>query len=752
MTGFTNTPDVTRQVFRDMEHGNLHFLYFLFYILFAIETIFFFYAMYKLFRKYASGRPDPIKRIEIPKIIFSGIKGFFFWSSHTKIDKTDVKIKWAHRLMLLGYFVLLMGTAYVTFNQDFLITIVGLTPPAWFYGYFYMAFSFAMDLAGVVAILAIFYLISRRYRHPERLDYTRADKRPLNPARIKWTKDDAFWIGYILFALFVGFFLESIRILADGIPSFEVFSFVGFTFANIFHMLGLNPNLVHPVMTNGVASGGDQFLENLYVATWWFHFFQSILFFTVVLPYTKGMHMVTAYLSIITTDPLAARRLPQKLESQEDYGYKTIKDLSWRELISLDACTKCGRCHISCPARTVGQQLSPRDLILDLREQAAITLGSPEYSFRTETRKTRTADQMLVGTEALSPILAETIWSCTTCRACVQMCPVGIEHVPLIIQLRRGQIESGEIDSGIQSTLEKVGRYGNSFGLSNRKRAAWTKKLGFKIKDARKEKVDYLWYVGDFASFDNRAYADSIRVAKILNHIGIDFGLLFEKEKTAGNDIRRIGEEGLFEMLVEENLELLKTCDFGKIITTDPHSLNTLRNEYTDFDPSYIAKPYHESVIHYTTLLWSLIKSGKIEIKKKFSGPVTYHDPCYLGRYSGEFDAPREIIKALGFELKDMPRCRENSFCCGAGGGMIWKAEIPKGDRPALNRMREAESIDVEKFFVSCPKDKVMFSDASKDFKIEVFDIIEYLYEAMEIPEPVPADDTKAEGTPAPAD
>ena len=374
-------------------------------------------------------------------------------------------------------------------------------------------------------------------------------------------------------------------------------------------------------------------------------------------------------------------------------------------------------------------------------------MGFPEYSFRTDTRKERKINQLLVANENNSPILKETIWSCTTCMACVQECPVCIEHVPLIIQLRRGLIEEGDLDSGIQSTLEKVGRYGNSFGISNKQRAKWTKSLDFEIKNAMKEKVDYLWYVGDFASFDNRAYADSILLAKILHHVGIDFGLLFEKEKTAGNDIRRIGEEGLFEMLVEENLEILKGCEYSKIITTDPHSLNTLRNEYTDFDPEFIAKPYNESVIHYTTLLWELIQSGKIQIKKKFSGDVTYHDPCYLGRYSGEYDAPRNILKALGFNLKDMPRCRENSFCCGAGGGMIWKAETQKGDRPALNRMREADSIHVDKFFVSCPKDKVMFSDASKDFKIEVFDIIQYLFDSMDIPASVPS-----ENSPAPAD
>lgn len=726
---------ITREVFRGISLFSP--LWFVFYLLFVIEIIFFLFGIFTLLRKYMKGKKDPIKRIELPKTLINAIKYFFVWSSHDKIDKTDKKITWAHRLMLLGFFVLFLGTVYITINNDIYIELLHNPKPGTFYGLFYEVFSFLMDFFGLIAILAIFYLIYRRYGHPKRLDYTRADKRELNPARKRWPIDDAFFIWYVLSTLILGFLLEGVRIVLVDFPFYEVFSSpVGYSLAVVLHLFGLQVN--------------NQFTLDLYSTLWWIHFFQSIFFFTLVLPYTKGMHMLTAYLSLVTVDPLRAKRLPQKSPETEDYGYKTIQDFSWRELISLDACTKCGRCHISCPAQIVGEPLSPRDLILDLREQAAVTMGFPEYSFRTETRKERKIDQLLVSAEKNAPILKDTIWSCTTCMACTQTCPVAIEHVPIIIQLRRGLIEEGDLDSGIQSILEKVGRYGNSFGVSNKQRAKWTKSLDFEIKDAKKEEVEYLWYVGDFASFDQRAYTDSILVAKILHHVGIDFGLLFEKEKTAGNDIRRIGEEGLFESLVEDNLGVLKNCKFSKIITTDPHSLNTLRNEYTNFDPDFIAKPYHTSVIHYTTLLWDLIQSGKIQIKKKFSGPVTYHDPCYLGRYSGEYDAPRNIIKSLGFELKDMPRCRENSFCCGAGGGMIWKAEVPHGDRPALNRMREAESIHVEKFLVSCPKDKVMFTDASKDFKIEVFDIIHFLYEAMDIPAPAPA--PVSDTNPAPAD
>jgi len=247
-------------------------------------------------------------------------------------------------------------------------------------------------------------------------------------------------------------------------------------------------------------------------------------------------------------------------------------------------------------------------------------------------------------------IKADTLWSCTTCMACVEACPVGIE---------------GTMEDSLQDVLMNIGDYGNSFGQSDRMRAKWTKELDFKIKDARKEEVDYLWFVGDFASYDQRIQGISRKVAKILNDAGVNFGIMYEAEKNSGNDVRRIGEEGLFEMLVEDNMAALEEASFKEIFTTDPHTLNTLKNEYPEFGGNYTVK-------HYTQLLIELIKSGKIQVKNKLNYTVTYHDPCYLGRYNGITDEPRELLELLGVTLKEMPRNRSNSFCCGAGGGRIW--------------------------------------------------------------------------------
>jgi Fe-S oxidoreductase len=261
-------------------------------------------------------------------------------------------------------------------------------------------------------------------------------------------------------------------------------------------------------------------------------------------------------------------------------------------------------------------------------------------------------------------------------------------------------------------------------------RAKWTKALDFKIKDARKEEVEYLWVVGDFASYDVGVQEMTVKVANIFNKIGLDFGILYEAEKNSGNDVRRVGEEGLFEMLVEDNIETLSGANFKQIITTDPHTFNTLKNEYPDYGGNYIVK-------HYTQVLVELLESGKLKLDKKLSHyKTTYHDPCYLGRYNGETEAPRKLLKALDVDFHEMRRCKENSFCCGAGGGRIWMDDSKLDKRPSVQRIEEALEIPgVNLFVVACPKDYTMYNDAVKtsgnEGTIEVKDIIELIEEAI---------------------
>jgi Fe-S oxidoreductase len=278
-----------------------------------------------------------------------------------------------------------------------------------------------------------------------------------------------------------------------------------------------------------------------------------------------------------------------------------------------------------------------------------------------------------------------------------------------------------------------------------RLRGRWAKEMEVPIKNAIEEPVENLWFVGDTASFDERVLPNTRMVARVFQCAELDFGILYQNESNAGNDVRRVGEEGLFEQLVEQNLQAFGKAQFKRIVTTDPHSFNTLKNEYPQFGGKFEVK-------HYTAVLVRLFEVGKLTIKHKLPHyKVTFHDPCYLGRYNGGFTAPRKLLELLGVEFHEMPRNCENSFCCGAGGGQIWMGKVPPGERPAENRIKEAlatfEKNDRQKkqlFIVTCPKDMIMYSDAVKttgnEGKVEVRDLIQLVAEAVGVGEPVMAE------------
>ena len=410
-------------------------------------------------------------------------------------------------------------------------------------------------------------------------------------------------------------------------------------------------------------------------------------------------------------------------------GYANVTDFTWKELLDLDSCTKCGRCHVACPATAAGTTLSPRDVILDLRTFANQAFNTPEcleqkFESGTEWPVQNGSPTALLEVDVAKNVITDsTLWSCTTCMSCVEQCPVGIEHLTHIVQMRRHLVDEGQMDDNLQGALQNLGDYGNSFGESPKKRARWTKGLSFKIKDARKEPVEYLWFVGDFASYDPRLQSLSRQVAEIMNRAGLDFGILYDGEKNAGNDVRRVGEEGLFEMLSEENIEALQGAEFKKIFTTDPHTLNTFRNEYPTLGATY-------EIEHYTSLILRLIREGKLEVSNPQKATVTYHDPCYLARYNDEHQAPRDLLEAVGVTLHDMPRCRTNTFCCGAGGGRIWMDTSNEQERTSHQRIKEALTLgSLDMFITACPKDYTMYSDAQKSLgdeaPLEVRDVIE---------------------------
>ncbi len=437
--------------------------------------------------------------------------------------------------------------------------------------------------------------------------------------------------------------------------------------------------------------------------------------FLAYLPYSKHFHIFTAVPNIFVRNlNPKGELLPNPVE--ETMAIRTFQDLTWKDIGDLYTCTECGRCQAVCPAHAAGQPLSPKMVILELRDAlneriANGTLNDPHQS-------------PLAG----GVVSQEELWACTTCGACQEACPVFIEHVPKIVGLRAALLEEGEVDPNAQKVLVAWDRQGNSFGQPARKRPAWAKSIDVPIKDARKEPVDWLWFVGDFASWDPRVQRLTQLIARLLHHAGVDFGILYESEANSGNEALRIGEYGLFEALAQKNIKALEKAQYRRIFTTDPHSLNALKNEYRKFG-------FEAEVLHYTEAFLELIDQRRLSVG---SVPVraTYHDPCYLGRWNAIVEAPRKLMQRLGVNLVEMPRHGAQSFCCGAGGGRIWMDEAGIQDRPANQRIREALALPGVAFFVvACPKDVSMFSASvtamGVEEKIRVVDMAELLAVAV---------------------
>jgi Fe-S oxidoreductase len=470
------------------------------------------------------------------------------------------------------------------------------------------------------------------------------------------------------------------------------------------------------LLSNLFAGWGDARLDLGIHVCWWLAMGLIVLFLPYF-PRSKHLHLMVAPVNLALEAKTPSGLLEAPVDAA-DPGAKVLTDLTWPQLLDSYACIMCNRCQEACPAHDSGTPLSPAALEINKRYHVNEHAGA-----------------LAAASNGSSPALLEfaanvdAVWSCTTCYACVEICPVGNAPMFDLIEMRRALVFDGETPDDVAEVLRSLDEKGNSFGQSARRRARWTKALDFKIPDARKQPVEYLWYVGDFASYDPQCQEVSRKVARILHAAGVDFGILYEGEKSVGNDVRRIGEEGLFDSLAEQNRDQLDECEFECILTTDPHTFNALKNEYGD---------HGHPVLHYSTLLRDLVGSGRIALPNKRNGrTATYHDPCYLGRYNGGFDAPRDVITACGIELREMPRNRENSFCCGAGGGRIWMQDHEDvTERPSESRIREALGLgEVDYFVVSCPKDLTMYRDAVKtsgnEGRIEVMDISDFVVDAM---------------------
>jgi Fe-S oxidoreductase/nitrate reductase gamma subunit len=698
----------TRDVFWEFEPA----LEVLWYVLAGISVLVFAYGVARPLAKYRVGRGGYVPpRSELPGRIREALRILF---SHSSIKRRDPYVGWAHRGIFYGFLVLFIGTVILAINTDFTEPVFGWR---FFEGDFYLGYSIVLDVLGLALLAGLVLMMVRRgISRPSKLDYARPDRESETPERRMYRVGDWTFVGILLVLVLSGYVLEGARIAMDG-PGYDEFSPAGWVAAQGFDAVG----------------AGDAALRAVRHALWWSHGLLALAFVAAI-PYTKAAHMLQSFASLVLRDPLAGKRLRAIPEERaaEPAGYGSLTDFSPVHLLQLDACTKCGKCHEACPALATGMPLSPRDVVLELREQANAAMkevgvgGVLGVLIRGQEAGNGAYAREVVRDDGVH---ADTVWSCMQCNACVEACPVGIEQAPIINQLRRRLVEEGELHPNLQSTLQTIHKSGNSFGERARKRGRWTEELDFEVKDARKEPVDVLWFVGDYASFDPRSQRVTRALARLFRAAELDFGILYDGERNSGNDVRRAGEEGLFEALAEQNIATLGESEFNRIVTSDPHSLNTLRNEYPELGGAW-------SVAHHTRLLYELIESGRLPVGGRLSYRVTYHDPCYLGRLGGGYDAPRRILEALGCTLVEMPRNRDNSFCCGAGGGRIWIPDEPGAERPSENRIREAVGLgELDYFVVSCPKDVTMYEDAIKTSgnaeRIELRELTELIEEAL---------------------
>jgi Fe-S oxidoreductase/nitrate reductase gamma subunit len=583
-----------------------------------------------------------------------------------------------HLAITFGMLALFIGTALATIDWD--VTYL-------FFDYHFMSGGFyiftelVLDILGLLLMVGLAMGIYRRYFiKPDGLE-----KYPIPSLN----REDIFITVMLVLVVITGYLVEGLRIAVIQ-PDWRVWSPVGNAVASIF------------------LSAGDPTNRGLHIALWVSH--ALVAFVTIIsIPHTKLFHIFVAPFNIF----FRSFKPAGTLNSSEDIsasGVKEWEDFTWKQIMDFEACTRCGRCQDNCPAFASGLSLSPRDIMIKLKGHVS----------NGKNGKALHGDVITKGE----------LWACTTCLACVQVCPVFNEIVSSIVDMRRFLVIEGEVDSELQTALSNLGRYGNSFGKSPRARARWSKPLEPKLKDARKEEVEYLWFVGDYASYSPTLTDVSQMTVEVFRKAGLDFGILYEGEQNAGNDVRRVGEEGLYEMLVEKNLKTLTRAKYKTLVTTDPHSYNVLKNEYPE------GVNGDREILHYTELLDQLISSGQIEFSKTLGYKVTYHDPCYLGRVNGIYDAPRRVIEATGCEIVEMPRTRDRALCCGAGGGRIWMEEGEVKERPSEARIREAVELDgVTAMVVACPKDITMYQDAIKttgyEDRMVVKDIIELVYEAL---------------------
>ena len=599
-----------------------------------------------------------------------------------------------HSLIYFSFLILLAVTTVLEINHQMPESAKFL------HGGVYQAYAAIGDFAGMTFLIGVVWAIVRRYvQRPYRI-------------RIKTKPEHAVVLGTLLAIAVTGFGAEAWRIALMGRPSFETASFIGYPLSGL-------------IADGNNLAGAHQI--------WWVAHVVSFFLFLAILPITMLRHIFTSPLNMYLKDrerPKGAMRpMPNLMETElESFGASTIEDFTWKQLLDTDACTMCGRCTAVCPAHATGKSLDPREIVLKTGEVMART-GTPAVSppLGVDAEITVSSSSMF---ERITP---EEVWACTSCKACDEICPVNIEILDKILDMRRYlSLMESNFPTELGNAYRAMENSGNPWGLSQSDRATWTSKVeGVDIVDPGDPFAhEYLYWVGCAGSFDDKNQKVTIAMAKLLQRAKIDFGILGPSETCTGDPARRSGNEYIFQMLATATIEQLNTMGVKKIITQCPHCFNTLLNEYPQLGG-------HFEVIHHSQLLEQLIDTGQLDMTDaRLEERVVYHDSCYLGRHNDVYLSPRKVIGSLGgIEIVEAGRNGTTGMCCGAGGARMWMEESV-GKKINDERAEELIATGATKVATACPFCYIMLDDGVKgagaENTVQVADISMHLLAALE--------------------
>ena len=587
-----------------------------------------------------------------------------------------------HGLIFYGFFILWIATDLVAVHYD--------TPLKVFQGTTYIVVSFLADVAGIMILVGIGFAYHRRYiKKPAYLSATKP-------------KQELFMYTMLILLVVIGYLIEGLRILGNNMPINEsVWSPVGWALASLF----------------GTFNMSDTTMAYSFRTLWFLHMANTMVFIATI-PYSKFSHIFLLPVASLITPPKRGGVLkPMNFEDEnaETFGLGKLSELTMKNNFDLLSCVECGRCTQVCPANLAGKILDPKKIITKARDLSFATKAQGQ------------TDAEIWGDNPIYS--ANELDACTTCGACMEECPSNIEHVQIIMEAKRYKaLTLGDIPSAAGDAVNKIKNQGNPWGISQQDRFKWADGLNIPVIEAGK-KVDYLYYVGCAGSYDGSNQKVVKDTIALLKKAGVSFAVMGKTEKCNGDPIRRFGDEYSFYEIAIENIANMRQYDFGKVVTHCPHCLHTIGKEYAKFEDGSF------DTVHHTELLAELIDQGKLFPEKAINEELTFHDPCYLGRHHGQYNAPRAILNSIqGLKIKEMERNKDKALCCGMGGGNMWY-ELPEGEHIANNRLKDIGEKEVNKLATACSYCMINFNSSKAHVKetenLEVEDIASILAKSV---------------------